>query len=686
MNLKKEFFLLLFIIYFIPLYSQIANNTESIFIIDTIMDEYGSISDHIEVVLDENDDITIEDILNNGDEIEFLSFKENNTIDKKHIYWFKFAILNDTPNDLDLNLYLGDLDFFDFYKIYNTDSTELIRGGGLMPAWKMTYPGAFRFAVPITLSGKSTSYFYARIENGEYGKPYPVFKLYGEDKFEELTNLDGRNFWQGIFHGILWVMIIYNIFFAFIGKDRTYFYYALYMIAISLYFLNIFGFLNKYVFYNHPEYGTYVWLIMQTAAIFYIIFIRKFLNLKVVHPLWYKISKYLLYAVIGFVVFKTGYFLLYKDYGILSYLSQIVLFLGAIFTGGLILSLIQTKSQLARYFTIGSLALGLGLLVSSYLAFTGEAYTKNFFFSIQVGIVFEIFFFSIGLSFKMRESEKEKRDAQNELIIQLKENEKLQLSYQKELEQKVDERTQELMDQKVILENQRNKLQEINQEKNHIIGMVAHDLRNPLTSALSIANLLRDDAQKKGKEEVEYIQVVVNSLKRMNAMIEKILDIRALDSQKLNLDLEKFDLAVETENIINLFEEKAMGKSISLDKELDSVNVTLDKNYFFQIAENLISNAIKFSPTRKKVLIKTYSRNGKACFEVTDEGPGFSPEDKKKVYEKFQKLSARPTGGETTTGLGLSIVKKFVDAMQGEIKLRSEENEGASFTIEFDRN
>ena len=114
----------------------------------------------------------------------------------------------------------------------------------------MTYPGAFRYSVPVKIEKDSVRQYYVRLENGEFGNPYLVLKLYGEDRFEELTNLDWRNFWQGIFHGILWVMIIYNIFFAFIGRDRTYFYYALYMIAISLYFLNIFGFLNKYVFFH----------------------------------------------------------------------------------------------------------------------------------------------------------------------------------------------------------------------------------------------------------------------------------------------------------------------------------------------------------------------------------------------------------------------------------------------------
>ncbi len=680
----KRALLFFYFAFFVSTHINANQHPGNLFTLDTIKSEYGSLLDHMEFFLDTKASKSLDDLLDSSF-IDYQPMDEEVTLDKKHVYWVHFYIQNTTDTDLDLTLYIGDIDYFEFYHILSQDSIELIRGGGLMPAWKMTYPGAFRFAVPLRLEKDSAHQFYARLENGEFGRPYPVFKLYGEDRFEELTNLDWRNFWQGIFHGVLWVMIIYNIFFGFIGRDKTYFYYALYMIAISLYFLNIFGFLNKYVFYNHPEYGTYVWLIMQSAAIFYIIFIRKFLDLKVVHPLWDKISKYLLYAVIGFVVFKAGYFLIYKDYGILSYLSQIVLFLGALFTVGLIVSLIQTKSQLARYFTIGSLSLGIGLLISSFLAFAGEAYSKDFFYSIQIGIVFEIFFFSIGLSYKMSESEREKRIAQNELIEQLKQNEQLQLSYQMELEEEVKARTTELIDQKLILENQRNKLQETNQEKNHIIGMVAHDLRNPLTSALSIAHLLHEDAQDKDDEQAKYTQVVVHSLDRMNVMIEKILDIRAIDSQKLNLDPEDFNLAVETESIVKLFHDKARDKSILIYKELNPVTVCLDKNYFFQIVENLISNAIKFSPKGKNVFIKTYPLNGKACFEIKDEGPGFNSGDKKKIFGKFQQLSAKPTGGETTTGLGLSIVKKFVDAMDGNLKLRSEEKSGACFIIEFEK-
>jgi two-component system, sensor histidine kinase LadS len=421
-------------------------------------EDYGEITDYLYLLEEGNQELKADSLTG---KLEAFSPYVGKELSKENAYWFAFLIQNNAEEPLEFVLDLGGFDFFEFYPVRNGQVEKPVRGGLLRPAWDLTFPEENRSSVPFELGQNETGTFLVRVENGEYFHYQPVFRLYAQKNFNLINNRETRNFWQGIFHGVLWVMIIYNIFFALIGRDRTYLYYALYMVAISLYFLNIFGYLTKYVYPDHPGIGTYVWLVMQTAAIFYIIFVRKFLDLKHVHRKWYRISKYLLVAVIIFVIFKAAYFLVFKGYGILSYLSQIVLILGVIFTAGLIFSLFRTDNRLARYFTIGSVSLGLGLLSASIIALTGDPYSKYFFYSIQVGIVFEIFFFSIGLSYKMRESEREKNRVQEELIHQLKENEKLQLNYQRELEQKVIERTREIEEQKEVLKTQKDRLQEL---------------------------------------------------------------------------------------------------------------------------------------------------------------------------------------------------------------------------------
>jgi signal transduction histidine kinase len=128
-------------------------------------------------------------------------------------------------------------------------------------------------------------------------------------------------------------------------------------------------------------------------------------------------------------------------------------------------------------------------------------------------------------------------------------------------------------------------------------------------------------------------------------------------------------------------------KNIIISRNIEEkVIVLADKNYVEQVLENLVSNAIKFSPFERTVFINLTSQNGKAISEVKDQGPGLSEDDKKKLFGKYQKLSAKPTGNEISTGLGLSIVKKFVEAMNGAIWCESELGKGASFFVEFKKN
>ena len=657
-----------------PLYGQQI----SAFTINENKSDYGNILENIYFLQEAGHSLTLDSVL---DKPDGFSRYRGEVLQNKHIYWFTFRLHNNTNEDLELFLDLGDFDFFEAYVVTGKIEHKVVKGGMLRPAWELTYPEGRRYILPMDIEKEKSIQCIIRVSNSEYISPHAVFKLFGEEVYQKHKGATSSHLLQGAFHGLLWVMILYNIFFAFIGRDKTYWYYALYMITISLYFLNISGYLTKYVYPNHPEFGKYIWLLSQTATLFYIIFIRKFLDLKNIHPRWYKFSRHLIHAVIAFVVFKAGYFLIYKEYGILSYLSQFVLVMGVVFTCGLIYSLYRTRNKLAQYFTIGSIALGVGLLSATIVAMRGDPFSRAYFNSIQIGIVFEIIFFSIGLSYKMRESERQKRQAQEELVDQMKKNEKLQLEYQHELEQKVIKRTEQIERQKEVLEEQKYRLEEVNDEKNHLIGIVAHDLRNPLTSALSMAQLL--EGEEEDEEKAEMGQVIMNSLKRMNEMIGKILDIKAIESQVIKLDKVIFDMADAAEEIVQQFETRAKQKSIKIHKDLKPASVSLDKDYFRQIIENLISNAIKFSPNHKNIFISTYQENGRSVLKVSDEGPGFTEEDLKKVFGKYQKLSARPTGNESSTGIGLSIVKKYVETMDGTIELNSEAGNGAAFRIEF---
>ncbi len=239
----------------------------------------------------------------------------------------------------------------------------------------------------------------------------------------------------------------------------------------------------------------------------------------------------------------------------------------------------------------------------------------------------------------------------------------------------------ELQNQEILGKNE--ELLNLNLEKNNLIGIVAHDLKSPLNQIKGLLSLVKLTA-KVDEESAKYLGMMEQSISRLNEMIAKILDVEAIESRKLNLKMEDVDLSEILSNVAERYKDDAEKKNIILMRNIEeNVIVHADKNYAEQVLENLLSNAIKFSPFERTVFINLISQNGKAIGEVKDQGPGLSEEDKKKLFGKYQKLSAKPTGNEISTGLGLSIVKKFVEVMKGQIWCESELGKGASFFVEF---
>lgn len=256
-----------------------------------------------------------------------------------------------------------------------------------------------------------------------------------------------------------------------------------------------------------------------------------------------------------------------------------------------------------------------------------------------------------------------------------------QSDYLHEANQTITQMHQQVQQQKEEILKKNDELLNLNIEKNNLIGIVAHDLKSPLNQMkglLSLVKLTSDLAP----EAMQYITMMEGSTKRLTEMIAKILDVEALDAKKANLTIEPINLSDILTTLTHRFTISANQKLIELFQGIqEEVVVSADKLYVEQVFENLISNAVKFSPSNRKIFINLSIKGSKAHAEIRDEGPGISDEDKKKLFGKYQKLSARPTGNETSTGLGLSIVKKFVDAMGGEIWCESEAGKGASFFV-----
>jgi signal transduction histidine kinase len=171
----------------------------------------------------------------------------------------------------------------------------------------------------------------------------------------------------------------------------------------------------------------------------------------------------------------------------------------------------------------------------------------------------------------------------------------------------------------------------------------------------------------------------------MQEMINKILDIKAIDSEKLNLEIEAVNIKLITDYLIEMFASKAGKKNIRIVNESEELFINVDRDYFIQILENLISNALKFSSRNTLIRIKTIEHKETCRISVSDQGPGFSKKEQKLLFIENKTLSPKPTFGESSNGLGLSIVKKYVEAMKGTVWCDSKLGEGSTFYIEFEK-
>lgn len=223
-------------------------------------------------------------------------------------------------------------------------------------------------------------------------------------------------------------------------------------------------------------------------------------------------------------------------------------------------------------------------------------------------------------------------------------------------------------------------------EKQQLIGLVSHDLKGPFNRIFALIQLLEITNNNLTEEQREYLgkmhQIVADGL----GMIRNLLDNRRLEDQGIDLASEPLNLTSILGSLIKNYRTLSEKKDIQIHFEAPEDAIVLaDKLYVYRIFENLISNALKFSPEKRNIYVSIEEVNSSYEVRVKDEGPGISKEDQTKLYQKFQRLSARPTGGESSTGLGLAIVKALVDKMGSELRCESELGVGTTFVIKMEK-
>ena len=230
-------------------------------------------------------------------------------------------------------------------------------------------------------------------------------------------------------------------------------------------------------------------------------------------------------------------------------------------------------------------------------------------------------------------------------------------------------------------ERQNEELRRLDTLKNLFLGMVVHDLRNPIASIQMSAELLADpEAPLAAQERDAFLSDINRQAGYMVALIDDLLDVTKIESGQLNLRREAIDIGEFLKDSVrrhtNLAARK--GTTVTLAAYGDGV-VEADRKRLRQVLDNLISNAVKYSPSGSVVEVRHQRGEGSWRVEVEDQGPGLTDADRRKLFEYFATLSAKPTGGEESTGLGMAITRRVVQAHGGEIGVDSQPGAGSTF-------
>lgn len=239
------------------------------------------------------------------------------------------------------------------------------------------------------------------------------------------------------------------------------------------------------------------------------------------------------------------------------------------------------------------------------------------------------------------------------------------------------------------LVNRHNALRDSNETKTILLGMVAHDLRNPLASILARSELIQSllergtAAPDQAARARESCELIVNSVERMDRLIGSVLDQARSEAATISLELHAFPVTRAVEAAVALNAAAAARKRIIISGRVP-VDLVLraDEDRVIEALDNLLGNAVKYSHPGQAVEVAARTEGQAMVLDVTDNGLGLTQEDCARAFHRFQRLSARPTAGEASSGLGLAIVKAIAEAHGGSVAVASQgPGLGARFTL-----
>jgi signal transduction histidine kinase len=503
-------------------------------------------------------------------------------------------------------------------------------------------------------------------------------------------------FFFGLIYGVMIFAFGYNLVIYFITRNRTLLYYLLYVAVTGVLVSGLNGFVADYLWLNIPDFsGRFLATMSVLAGIVGILFGQNFLQGALVSPRLNRALNIVMLLQALAPPFTALNILTLQHVGVSSMVNLWLL---------VALSVLATKQgqTTARFYMTGWIFYGV-IIFWVLLSVFGVTPYHNFWTVklISIGTASEMVLFSFALASRLRalersvEGERRRREIGElefryklEKAEQTSEIEHLRNVELAELNAEIETQHTILRRRTADLEEANAFLKKLNEEKNELMNIVSHDLKNPISVFRGFAEMLQ--AGDVGAAQARQItEQMIATADRMLGLVKNLLDMNRLESGVMQLNIVRFSLHPVVENTLAQYRASAEAKRLALYFENAAVSpsvndmVLADEQATMQVLDNLISNAVKYSLHGKNIYVRLLIKETTVRVEVQDEGEGISEADMTKLFGKFARLSARPTGGEHSTGLGLSIVKKMVEAMNGRVWCESEAGKGATFIVEF---
>ena len=644
-----------FCVFFIMVFStslradtvKIAANFER-FIVDPL----------IEVYEDKSGDITIDDLINDGDHGKFqsLTTKSANFGYTDSAYWLRFSLINESSKTKNLLLELSYplLDSVSFYTTADSKIQEWELTGDEKPfsTREIAYQNLI---LKLNAEPNQKKFVYLRIKTETSNQV--SLTLWDQLAFTE--HVKSKQFGLGIYYGTMIVMVIYNLFLFAAVRDRIYLFYVSYIASFITVQLALNGIAAEYLWPGFPEIGNKVisfWVLVVnlTATLFW----ASFLDLKTNAPKLHKVA--MVYVSIAFIGILANFVLSYSLVIRLSILLTMVNCLTAIGVG---VYCWRKGVPTAIYYIIAWSIFLVGSIVKSLtvLGFLPTMFITDY--AQQIGSSLEVILLSLGLADRINHLKRAARYEHERFL-------ELQLVKNKE----------EIQARQKIIDAQN----ESARLKDGFMATISHEMRTPMNGVLGAIELLN-------KQEMEgdmkrHVQLAEISAENMINIVDRILNFTQIQSGMLELNVRNFSLYEILAYTCHSFESEIKEKGIKLRVDCDPLKdkvVTGDPDKVVSIVRLLMDNAIKFTDKGTVTCQALIQENNQIRLIIKDQGIGMDAAELDKIFEPFQQGNDsfnRPHGG---LGIGLSTAKELVKALGADITVESQSGKGSRFIIDF---